>query len=59
MLNGPVKSPDECCNELGLQMDGAVKLIQVLLETLAGPDYHADLVPWMQMHWSTLMGPRR
>ncbi len=58
VLNGPVKSPDECCEDLGLQMDRAVRLIQELLEALAGPDYCADLVPWLQMHQSTLEGPR-
>lgn len=47
VLNGPVKSPDECCDELGLRIDEEVKPIQVLLETVAGPDYCADLAPWL------------
>ncbi len=50
VLNGPVKDPENHCEEIGIQIDLIAQPIQVLLEDVVGKDYCEDLITWIKMH---------
>ncbi len=58
VLNRPVLNLDAHCNEIGLEPEGDPSLLFDILSWIVGENYHADLMPWIQMHQSLLVGPK-